>query len=216
MKRCKRCKLSCYQSCVYGGFIIIKCCSGTCVDSQVHPQVTGVAEGFAAVAALVRPHAHVTHEVHVEFGGSGKGSRTHAAFKLPLSTVTLTVYAGLAVTLSLALPRRRRGAAGGLAGQLLLGVGLTMDAVSGVFLGGAGAVGVAAEVSFELREGCAFFTTVADLFLWNMGDACKKYRYSFTPLEFISCESTCLCLLLTLFALFLPSYLSLSPFLCSS
>lgn len=142
----------------------------------MHPQVTRVAEGFAAVAALVWPHAHVTHEVHVEFGGGRERSRAHAAFKLPLSAVTLTAStAGLTVTLRQALPRRRRGGTGGLAGQLLLGV----DAVSGIFLGGAVAVGVAAEVRFEVGEGGAFFSTVADLTLWDAGYACKMgYRNS--------------------------------------
>lgn len=142
----------------------------------MHPEVTRVAEGFAAVAALVWPHAHVTHEVHVEFGGGGERPRAHAAFELPLSAVPLSVSAaaaGLGVTLRLALPRWRRGGAGGLAGQLLLGVGLSVDAVGRVFLGGAVAVGVAAEVRFELGEGGAFLSTVADLTLWNVGYSCK-------------------------------------------
>lgn len=142
----------------------------------MHPEVARVAEGFAAVAALVRPHTHVAHEVHVEFSGGCERPRAHAALKLPLSAVTLSVSAaaaGLTVSLSLALPRRRRGATGGLAGQLLLGVWLTVDAVTGVFLGGAVAVGVAAEVRFELGERGAFFSAVTDLTLWNVRDAWK-------------------------------------------
>lgn len=57
----------------------------------MHPQVTGVTEGFAAVAALVWPHTHVAHEVHVEFSGGRERSRAHAALELPLSAVTLSV-----------------------------------------------------------------------------------------------------------------------------
>lgn len=86
---------------------------------------------------------------------------------------------GLSITLRLALPRRGRGGTGGLAGKLLLGVGLTVDAMGGVFMGGAMALGVAAEVRFELRERGAFFSTVADLTLWNMWYACEVgYSYS--------------------------------------
>lgn len=201
------------------------CWSGTCVDSQVHPQVTWVAEGFAAVAALVWPHTHMTHEVHVEFGGCGKGSRAHAAFKLPLSAMTLTVSAGLSFALSLALPWRRRAAAGGLAGQLILGVGLTVYAMSRIFLGGAVAVGVAAEVSFELREGGALFSTVADLSLWNVGDACRTgFRknvialHAFVTWSLLVAGFTCtwLCSLLASIASFVFSLLPLSLYLCSS
>lgn len=81
--------------------------------------------------------------------------------------------AGLSINLRLALPRWGRGGTGGLAGKLLLGVGLTVDAMGGVFMGRTVAVGVAAEVRFELGEGGAFFSTVADLTLWDTWYTCK-------------------------------------------
>lgn len=48
-----------------------------------------------------------------------------------------------------------------------------MDAMSGVFLGGTVAVGVATKVRFKLGKGGAFFSTMADLTLWNVGYTCK-------------------------------------------
>lgn len=88
----------------------------TCVDPEVHAQVTGVTEGLAAVFTLVWLHAHVTHEVDVELGGGGEGPGAHAALKPPLPRVAVTgsvrVGAGEAVVMRVAGPGGRGGARG--------------------------------------------------------------------------------------------------------
>lgn len=61
------------------------------MNLEVHPEVTGVAEGLAAVFTLVRLHPHVAHEVHVELGAGDEGPGTHAALELLLPRVTLTL-----------------------------------------------------------------------------------------------------------------------------
>lgn len=48
---------------------------------EVHPEVAGITEGLAAVFALVRLHANVAHEVHVELGGRDERPRAHAALE---------------------------------------------------------------------------------------------------------------------------------------
>lgn len=60
------------------------------MNLQVHPEVAGIAEGLAAVLALMRLHPNVTHEVHVELGGRDKGPGAHAALELLLAPVTQT------------------------------------------------------------------------------------------------------------------------------
>lgn len=63
----------------------------------MHPEITGVAEGFAAVFTLVRFHSNVSHEVHVELCGRDEGLGTHAALKLLLSHMALTFRSGGAI-----------------------------------------------------------------------------------------------------------------------
>lgn len=67
------------------------------MNFQVHPEVAGIAEGLAAVLALVRLHPNVTHEVHVELGGRDKGPGAHAALELLFTPVTLTFGPGVRV-----------------------------------------------------------------------------------------------------------------------
>lgn len=92
----------------------------TCVNFQVFSKIAGVTESLAAVAALVRPHAHVTHEMHVQFRGRGKRPRAHAAFKLPLAAVSVPVAAGMFVHIRMALPLWRGSGSGSLVGHLFL------------------------------------------------------------------------------------------------
>lgn len=68
-----------------------------CVNLEMHPEVTGVAEGFAAVFTLVRFHSNVSHEVHVELRGCDECLGAHAALKLLLPHVALTLRPGGAV-----------------------------------------------------------------------------------------------------------------------
>lgn len=72
----------------------------TCVDLEVHPEVAGITKGLTAVFTLVRLHSNMSHEMHIEFSGCNKSSRTHAALKFLLSHMTLTfsVYSGCNVT----------------------------------------------------------------------------------------------------------------------
>lgn len=67
----------------------------TCVDTEMHAQVTRVAEGLAAVFTLVWLHPHMTHEMDVELSGGGEGSGTHAALKSSLSRVAMTTSGGI-------------------------------------------------------------------------------------------------------------------------
>lgn len=138
----------------------------TCVNFQVFSEIAGVTESFAAVAALVWSHAHVTHEVHVQFRGCGKRSRAHAAFKLPLAAVSVPVAAGMFVHIRMALPLWRGGGPGALVGHLFLRLRL---AVGGVVLGGAMALGVTVQVRLKFRERGTFFTTMANLAFWHSG-----------------------------------------------
>lgn len=64
------------------------------MNLQVHPEVAGVAEGFATVLALVRFHPHMAHEVHLEFSGCNERPSTHAAFEFLLPHVALTFCPG--------------------------------------------------------------------------------------------------------------------------
>lgn len=59
------------------------------MNLEVHPEVTGIAEGLTAVVTLVRLHPHVPHEVHIELSDGDECPRTHAAFILLLSHVTV-------------------------------------------------------------------------------------------------------------------------------
>lgn len=64
------------------------------MNLEVHPEVTGVAEGLTAIFTLVRFHPHMPHEVHIEFSGCDKGPGTHAALELLLTYMTLTFRSG--------------------------------------------------------------------------------------------------------------------------
>lgn len=66
----------------------------TCVNLEVLPEVAGIAEGLTAVITLVRFHAHVPHEVHVEPGGCDESPGTHAALEFLLPNMTLTFSSG--------------------------------------------------------------------------------------------------------------------------
>lgn len=112
----------------------------TRVDLEVHPEVAGVTESLAAVFTLVRLHAHVPHEVHIELSGRDESPGAHAAFEfllphMPLTfpvcsggtTVRVSVTAAPAAAVTVGLRRRvgvagpgRRGRAGGPVGELLL------------------------------------------------------------------------------------------------
>lgn len=56
----------------------------------MHPEVAGVAEGLTAVFTLVRLHPHVPHKVHIELSDCDEGPRTHAAFILLLTHVSVS------------------------------------------------------------------------------------------------------------------------------
>lgn len=96
----------------------------------MHPEVAGITEGLTAVFTLVRFHPHMPHEVQIELGGCDKSPGTHAALEFLLPDMTLTfrssdsiVRVSIAVAsdtvgitvhlssgMSMARPRRRRGA----------------------------------------------------------------------------------------------------------
>lgn len=134
-------------------------------------KIAGVTESLAAVAALVRSHANVTHEMHVQFSRRGKRSGAHAAFKLPLTAVSVPIATGMFIHIRMALPLWRGRGSGSFVGHFFLLLCLAVGGVSRVVLDGAMTLGVAVQVRFKFGERGTFFSTVANLAFWNCWDA---------------------------------------------
>lgn len=64
------------------------------MNLEVHPEVAGITEGFAAVFTLVRFHPYVPHEVHIELRGCNESPGTHVTLELLLPYMALSFRSG--------------------------------------------------------------------------------------------------------------------------
>lgn len=76
---------------------------------------------------------------------------------------------GMFIHVGVALPLWGGSGAGSLIGHFLLRLGLVVCSMSRVVLGWAVALGMAAEVGFQLCERGTFFSTMTYLSLWHSG-----------------------------------------------